>query len=96
MNYYTLEDKPNFRYGEMVAVDMSQVGESGLGILPGRIVGRGMIQISNYSGQLRSNRQEWASIDGRIIDSWLVEFNQDFSPTYPYRVMSVPHYAMLA
>ena len=26
-----------------------------------------------------------------IIDQWLVEFSHDFSPTYPYRVVSVQH-----
>jgi hypothetical protein len=26
-----------------------------------------------------------------LIDQWLVEFSHDFNPTYPYRVLSVPH-----
>lgn len=30
-----------------------------------------------------------------IIDFWLIEFDQDFGPTYPYRVFSVPHVAIL-
>ena len=30
-----------------------------------------------------------------IIDYWLVEFDIDFGPTYPYKVFSVPHVAIL-
>jgi hypothetical protein len=30
-----------------------------------------------------------------IIDFWLIEFNIDFGPTYPYKVFSVPHVAIL-
>lgn len=30
-----------------------------------------------------------------IIDFWLVEFNMDFAPTYPYKVLSVFHTAFL-
>ena len=30
-----------------------------------------------------------------VLDFWLVEFNRDFSPTYPYKVMSIPHVAIL-
>jgi len=30
-----------------------------------------------------------------VIDFWLIEFDQDFAPTYPYRVLSVPHVAIL-
>jgi hypothetical protein len=30
-----------------------------------------------------------------LIDYWLVEFNYDFGPAYPFRVMSVPHIAIL-
>ena len=26
-----------------------------------------------------------------IIDFWLVEFKEDFSPTYPYKVLPVQH-----
>jgi hypothetical protein len=26
-----------------------------------------------------------------LIDIWMVEFQTDFGPTYPYRVVSVPH-----
>ena len=31
-----------------------------------------------------------------VVDTWLVEFNQDFSPTYPFRVVSVLHTAFLS
>lgn len=30
-----------------------------------------------------------------VIDTWLVEFNHDFSPTYPYKVIGVPHTAIV-
>ena len=30
-----------------------------------------------------------------VIDMWIVEFEQDFGPTYPYRVFTVPHVAIL-
>lgn len=30
-----------------------------------------------------------------VIDFWLVEFEKDFAPTYPYRVMSVIHTAFI-
>lgn len=30
-----------------------------------------------------------------IIDNWLVEFDQDFAPTYPYKVFTVPHVAIV-
>lgn len=72
---YTLEDpKPNFKYGTAVEVDMAHLGSPSLGVLMGRIVGKG---------------------SAHIIDFWLVEFHRDFAPTYPYRVFSVPHVAIL-
>jgi hypothetical protein len=72
---YTLTDpKPDFKYGDTVGVDMAHLGATDLGILPGRIVGKGSVH---------------------VIDYWLVEFNRDFGPTYPYRVFSVPHVAIL-
>ena len=30
-----------------------------------------------------------------VIDMWLLEFEQDFGPTYPYRVFTVPHVAIV-
>ncbi len=30
-----------------------------------------------------------------VIDMWLIEFEKDFGPMYPYRVFSVPHVAIL-
>lgn len=75
MKTYTLEDpKPDFKYGDKIAVDMAHLGTPDYGILPGRIVGKGSVN---------------------VIDFWLVEFNRDFAPTYPYRVFSVPHVAIL-
>jgi len=41
---YTLEEpKPEFKYGENVAVDMAHLG--GSGVLLGKIVGRGMVHV---------------------------------------------------
>jgi hypothetical protein len=72
---YTLEDpKPDFKYGTVVEVDMAHLGSPSLGVLTGRVVGKGSVH---------------------VIDFWLVEFNRDFAPTYPYRVFTVPHVAIL-
>lgn len=30
-----------------------------------------------------------------VIDIWLVKFKCDFSPTYPYSVVAIPHTAIL-
>jgi hypothetical protein len=44
---YTLEDpKPNFKDGDMVIVDMSVMGSTGL--LAGTVVGRGMENIIDF------------------------------------------------
>jgi len=40
MKTYTLENKPKFKYNDKVSIDMAFFGTD-LGILPGRIVGRG-------------------------------------------------------
>jgi len=73
MKKYTLENKPNFKYGDMVSVDMKVMG-SDVGILTGKIVGKG---------------------SEHIIDMWLIEFDRDFSPTYPYKVVSIIHTAII-
>lgn len=72
MKTYTLENKPNFKYGDYVKIDMS-----------------------GFLGKEYKNSIENGIIVGKpithIIDQWLVCFDHDFSPTYPYRVVSVPH-----
>lgn len=74
MRTYTLsDDKPKFNYGDKVAIDSSFFG-CDLGILPGRIVGRGFVH---------------------VIDHWIIEFNTDFAPTYPYRALLIPHTAII-
>lgn len=30
-----------------------------------------------------------------VIDTWLVEFKQAFPPTYPFKVLGVPHTAII-
>lgn len=30
-----------------------------------------------------------------VIDFWLVQFEKDFGPSYPYKVMQVPHTAIV-
>jgi hypothetical protein len=43
---YTLEDpKPTFKYGDTVGVDMAHFGANEYGILPGRIVGKGSVNV---------------------------------------------------
>lgn len=73
MKTYTMMNKPIFKYGEEVEVDLAHLG-CPKGTLKGRIVGRGSVH---------------------VIDMWLVEFEKDFGPTYPYRVFTVPHVAIL-
>lgn len=74
IKHYTLEDKPEFIMNERVAVDMTVMGLSAYGILPGRIVGKSVTH---------------------VLDNWLVEFNQDFAPTYPYTVIAIIHTAFV-
>jgi len=46
---YTLEDpKPEFKYGDKVAVHMAHLGAPDFGILPGRIVGKGSVHVIDY------------------------------------------------
>jgi hypothetical protein len=30
-----------------------------------------------------------------VLDNWLVEFNRDFGPTYPYTVIAILHTAFM-
>jgi hypothetical protein len=53
---------------------MAHLGSPALGILKGKVVGKGA---------------------EHIIDMWLVEFDRDFGPTYPYRALTVPHVSIL-
>ena len=47
----------------------------------------------------RMGCQPYGILSGRIvgrsfvhvIDTWLVEFNRTFEPTYPYKVVGIPH-----
>jgi hypothetical protein len=71
---YTLENKPKFKDGDLVLVDMDVMGTAPLGILRGKIVGKGT---------------------EHIIDMWLVEFEQNFAPTYPFKVVSIIHTAFI-
>jgi hypothetical protein len=70
---YTLENKPKFKDGDVVLVDMSVMG-SDAGVISGKIVGKG---------------------SEHIIDMWMIEFDRDFGPTYPYKVVSVIHTAIV-
>ena len=74
MKTYTMMNKPNFKYGDHVQVDMGHLGWETGGTLLGKIVGKGSVH---------------------VIDMWLVEFERDFGPTYPYRVFTVPHVAIV-
>ena len=72
---YTLDEpKPKFKYGDTVAVNMAHLGSPALGILNGKVIGKG---------------------PEHIIDMWLVEFDRDFGPTYPYRALTIPHVSIL-
>ena len=43
---YTLEDpKPEFKYGDTVAVNMAHLGSPGLGILKGKIIGKSQTNV---------------------------------------------------
>ena len=73
MKYYTLENKPNFKDGEIVEVDMSKMGMD-MENMKGKIVGKST---------------------SHIIDMWLVEFDMQFIPTYPYKVVAIMHTAII-
>lgn len=74
IKHYTLENKPTFKDGELVKIDMSCFGyPTGYptgDIRIGKVVGKGMTH---------------------IIDYWLIEFENDFVPTYPYKVVQIQH-----
>lgn len=75
---YDLEDDPKFEYGQEVSVDLSKLtGESqGFVYSNKNILGSG--KIVGCAG-------------GSLIKLWLVDFGQNFSDTYPYHVVSIPH-----
>ena len=70
MKHYTLENKPEFKDGDKIKVDMHCMGYPKNDIRIGIIVGKGMTH---------------------VIDHWLVQFDSDFSPTYPYKVVQIQH-----
>ena len=74
MKKYTLENKPDLKYGDIVLVDMSVMGADAAGVLSGKVVGKAMTH---------------------IMDLWLIEFDRDFAPTYPYKVISIIHTAII-
>ena len=45
---YTMEEKPCFKDGDQVLVDMSVMGNTGLGLLKGKIVGKGMEHVIDF------------------------------------------------
>ena len=71
---YTMEEKPCFKDGDQVLVDMAVMGSAPLGIMKGTIVGKG---------------------SEHVIDMWLVQFEKNFAPTYPFKVVSVIHTAIV-
>lgn len=75
IEHYKLTDpKPIFKDGDVVLVDMDVMGCKEYGLLPGKIVGKGM---------------------EHIIDHWMVQFERNFAPTYPYKVVMIQHTAFL-
>ncbi len=72
MKHYAMDQKPNFKDGEVVLVDMFMLG-SDAGILSGKVVGKSSIH---------------------AIDMWMIQFDTCF-PTYPYKVLNVPHTAII-
>ena len=70
---YTLYTKPEFKFGELVQVDMEHLGFPPE-IRPGKIVGKTFVN---------------------VFDTWLVEFDNDFGPEYPYKVVGIPHFCIL-
>lgn len=74
IEHYTMENKPEFKDGDFVHVDMSKMGCESYGILHGKIVGKTFVH---------------------VIDTWLVEFDRSFEPSYPYKVVGIPHTAII-
>ena len=75
---YTLYNKPEFKDGELVLVDMEPLGFPPE-IRQGKIVGKTFVFLYTYN----------------VFDTWLVEFDNDFAPTYPYKVVGIPHFCIL-
>jgi hypothetical protein len=73
IKHYTLENKPNFKDGDIVKVDMAKMGMD-MDIMEGKIVGKSI---------------------SHILDMWLVEFDMQFIPTYPYKVVAIMHTAII-
>ncbi len=45
MKTYTMLNKPTFRYGEQIQVDMAHLGWENGGTLSGKIVGKGSVHV---------------------------------------------------
>lgn len=73
IKHYTMFNKPDFKDGQEVNVDMSVMG-SDAGILTGTIVGK------NFTN---------------IIDTWLIQFDRNFAPSYPFKVVPIMHTAII-
>jgi hypothetical protein len=71
--HYTLENKPEFKDGDIIQVDMSHFGWPEE-IRTGKIVGKS----TNY-----------------IIDYWMIEFLDYICDGYKFKVLNVPHTAIL-
>jgi hypothetical protein len=76
---YTLENKPTFKDGDEVDVDMGVMGASDLGIMRGKVVGK----VSDHI------------IDTWIVDfGQSLNKDKNFS-TYPFKVVGVIHTAIV-
>ena len=74
---YTLENKPNFMDGEMVEVELACFG-----FTPESL--KEYVLPPILTGKIVGKALD------HIIDHWLIEFGRHF-PSYPYKVVSVPH-----
>ena len=72
--HYTLENKPEFKDGDIVRVDMAHLGLPNGTIKQGKIVGKSIIN---------------------VIDHWMIEFPEYFSDDYKFKVLNIPHVAIL-
>jgi hypothetical protein len=81
MKHYTLENKPNFKYGELVKIDTVCFGGSLHEIWEGEIIGKVSDNIIDY----------WIVDFKKMLNNdEFLDKNEKFK-NYPYKAMSIPH-----
>ncbi len=54
-----------------------------------------VVDMSFFGGEgFRTGRVVGKGVE-HVIDTWIVAFEKDFGPTYPYKVVGIPHTALV-